>query len=198
MQSEDTQGQGIAATNVSDTLSAAAWKIDPLPQIDARWFVVHTQPHNEIRAAANLAQQEFQTFCPSERRTVRHARKTKTVLAPLFPSYIFVQLDLAFDQWRSINGTRGVDRIITYGDQPAPVPQGIVEDLRRRTAGDGAMDWTTTMKVGDKVVISDGPFAKFIGTLEHLDSSGRVQVLLDLLGRAVRVSVKGRAIAPAS
>jgi transcription antitermination factor NusG len=46
------------------------------------------------------------------------------------------------------------------------------------------------------VVISDGPFAKFVGTLEQLDAAGRVLVLLDLLGRSVRVSVKTDGVGP--
>jgi Transcription antiterminator len=185
------------ALNERFTPAAAAWENLEAPGLDGRrWFVVHTQPHNEMRAVANLHQQDFSTFCPSLRRTVRHARQVKTVLAPLFPNYIFVQLDTAIDRWRCINGTRGVVRLITQGDHPVPVPQCIVEDLQLRTASDGAVDWAASFKLGDAVMIADGPFAKFVGTLERLDAAGRVQVLLDLLGRSVRVSVRGQAISP--
>ena len=163
-----------------------------------RWFVVHAQPKNEMRAVANLDRQGFQTFCPCVRHTVRHARKSTLTLLPLFPGYVFVQIDVSVDQWRSINGTRGVIRLITNGDDPVPVPVGIVEDIKRRISPDGAMDWTSTLKIGDQVKISDGPFAAFIGTLEKLDASGRVRVLLDLLGRSVSVSLPAEKIAPAS
>ena len=162
------------------------------------WFVVHTQPKNEARAAENLARQAFKVFFPSMRRTIKHARKTSVVLAPLFPGYLFVALNREVDRWRSINGTRGVIRLITNGEEPVAVPHGIVEDLQRRVGANGALDWTLSLKQGDRVSIVDGPFASFVGTLEHLDASGRIQLLLDLLGRSVRVSVGKDNVAPPS
>ena len=184
-----------ASSQVADQQSAA---LNDLAAVaGGRWFVVHAQPRNEMRAVANLNRQGFQTFCPCVRHTVRHARKSTLTLVPLFPGYVFVQVDVSVDQWRSINGTRGVIRLITNGDDPVPVPVGIVEDLQRRISPDGAMDWTSSFKVGDQVKISDGPFAAFIGKLEKLDASGRVRVLLDLLGRSVTVSLHAETIAPA-
>jgi transcriptional antiterminator RfaH len=160
--------------------------------------VVHTQPHAESRAVDNLERQAFNTFCPRTRRTVRHARKLMPVLAPLFPNYLFVRLDMRRDRWRSVNGTRGVVRIITQGEVPLAVPRGVVEALQARMGGDGAIDLSGSLKVGDVVRICDGPFAEFIGTLEQLDGAGRVRVLLNLMGRAVSVVARTQMIAPAA
>lgn len=162
-----------------------------------RWYVVHTQPKNEMRAVENLNRQGFRIFCPRERRKVRHARKTTEVMAPLFPCYVFVQLDRSIDLWRSINGTRGVIRLIANGDEPIAVPKGVVENLQRRMGADGVMDLAEQLKTGDQVTIAEGPFAAMTGTLQNLDAAGRVQILLDLLGQAVRVSVASRAISRA-
>lgn len=164
----------------------------------ARWFVVHTQPHNEARAIVNLHRQGFVTFNPCVRRTKSHARKKTPSLEPLFPSYVFVLFDPERDQWRCINGTFGVIRLISNGDVPAAVPDGVVEALQQRTCDDGALNWTSTLQVGDQVRITEGPFAELAGTLEHLDGSGRVKVLLDMLGRAVSVMIRGQAVMPKS
>lgn len=160
------------------------------------WYVVHTQPHNECRAITNLDRQGFLSFNPCVRRTIRHARKRSTVLAPLFPNYVFVQFDPSRDQWRCINGTFGVVRLITNGEVPSAVPDCVITALRARIGDDGAMDWTLSLRVGDQVRIVEGPFADFIGTLEHLDAAGRVRVLLDMLGRSVSVVMAGNAVAP--
>jgi transcription elongation factor/antiterminator RfaH len=161
----------------------------------ARWHVVHTHPHAEDRAIDNLERQSFETFCPRIRKTVRHARKVAHVLAPMFPSYLFVRLDVKRDRWRSINGTHGVVRILTQGEIPLPVPRGVVEALRARTGGEGAIDLSTSLKVGDVVKISNGPFSDFVGTLDYLDGAGRVRVLLDLMGRAVSVVTRSQMVA---
>jgi transcriptional antiterminator RfaH len=136
---------------------------------------------------------------PKREKTVRHARKLRTVVAPFFPRYMFVVLDLERDQWRPINGTRGVanlvmqgDRnLVMQGDRPQPVPLGIVETLVASTGEDGLLKVRPRLNVGDPVRLLQGPFAEYLGTLDRLDDSGRVRVLLEMLGRRVPVTVDG-------
>ena len=163
-----------------------------------RWYVVHTQPHAEGRAAANLERQGYLLFCPRMRKTVRHARKATATLAPLFPNYLFVRLDVSRHRWRGVNGTRGVVRLIVQGETPLPVPLGVVEALQDRLGADGVFEWTEALKIGQSVRISSGPFADLVGTLERLDDDGRVRVLLDILGRSVSVALRCEALMPAA
>jgi transcriptional antiterminator RfaH len=51
---------------------------------------------------------------------------------------------------------------------------------------------------GQEVRILSGPFADLRGKLERLDGSGRVQVLLDIMGKAVPVSIHRSALSPAA
>lgn len=137
-------------------------------------------------------------FCPRYRKTVRHARKAKSVLAPLCPNYLFLGLDASRDLWRTVNGTRGVVRLIAQGETPAPLPHGIVEDLLAKTNAGGVIDWMPTFKIGQAVRIADGLFADLVGTLEHLDAVGRVRVRLELLGRHVFVALRCEALMAAA
>jgi transcriptional antiterminator RfaH len=162
------------------------------------WYVVHTHTHYEMRVIEHLQRQLFTAFCPYTRKSVRHARRTETKQAPFFPNYVFVQLDASQRPWRCINGTIGVVRLITNGETPAPVPVGIVEHLHILTAANGVVNWVPPLKAGDPVRISTGPFAALVGTLEHLDASGRARVLLNLLGREVSVALSGGAISSAA
>src|SRR5512134_2387887 len=58
-----------------------------------RWYVVQTQPNREAMALVNLHRQGFRAFMPQVVKTVRHARRTRTLRAPLFPRYFFTLLD---------------------------------------------------------------------------------------------------------
>ncbi len=165
--------------------------------VRADWYVVNTQPRAESRAKHHLEMQRYRVFCPRYRKIVRHARTTKSALAPLFPNYLFVCLDLSRDQWRSINGTRGVVRLLQQDGAPQAVPDGVVENLQAKTRADGTFDWTSTLEIGGTVRIADGPFAELLGTLEYLDAAGRVRVLLELLGRSVSVGLRSEALLPA-
>lgn len=163
-----------------------------------RWYVAQTQPRAEGRAITHLERQGYEVFCPRYRKTVCHARKARQVLVPLFPNYLFLHLDTSRDLWRAVNGTRGVARLISQGETPAPLPQGIVEDLLAKADAGGVMDWTPTFKIGQAVRIADGPFMDLVGKLEHLDAAGRVRVLLELLGRHVSVALRCEALIAAA
>jgi transcription elongation factor/antiterminator RfaH len=156
-----------------------------------RWFVVHTLPHQEKRAQNQLENQRYRTFLPKREKTIRHARKLRTVVAPFFPRYMFIILDPERDQWRPVNGTLGVGGMVMQGDRPQPVPPGIVETLVASTGSDGLLQLRPQLNVGDPVRLTQGPFAEYLGTLDRLDDSGRVRVLLDMLGRRVPILVEG-------
>ncbi len=163
-----------------------------------RWYAVHCLPRKEAGAQMQLANQGFQTFLPRIRKTRRHARKLDTVLVSFFPRYLFVALDMERDRWRCINGTIGVSRLVMQNDRPQALPGGVVEHLLTFANGDGVMsfDKEGRLKVGQEVELLDGPFASKLGTIECLGSDERVRLLLDLMGRKVRVNVASRDVMP--
>ena len=101
-------------------------------ELHPRWFVAHTHPHAEAKATAHLNRQGFDIYFPRYLKRRRHARRIETVAAPLFPRYLFVAIDLNVQRWRSIYSTVGVSRLVCNGDDPTPVPDGIVEALKQR------------------------------------------------------------------
>ena len=163
-----------------------------------RWYVAMTLPRKERLAATNLANQHYRSFLPVHLETRRHARAFRTVLAPVFPRYIFVILDVGEQRWRSVNGTLGVQRLIAHGERPSPVPPGIVETLIQSSDHRGALIYRTDdLAIGARVQLVAGPFAGSLVILQRLDGAGRVQVLLELLGGPVKVTTARDAVAAA-
>jgi transcription elongation factor/antiterminator RfaH len=154
-----------------------------------RWFAVQCLSRREAGAAAHLGNQGYETFLPCCRKIRRHARRIDTVLAPFFPGYLFVAMDLSRDRWRSVNGTYGVARLVMQGDAPAPLPVDFVATLRRACDERGVMSPGRDLKPGQSVRFLAGPFADSVGELERLDGPDRVRVLLDILGRGTSVTV---------
>jgi len=135
---------------------------------------------------------------PLFEKTIRHARKLRNVRAPLFPRYLFVILDLARDSWSPVRGTIGVSRLFATQDgRPVPVPVGVVESLLERSDGQ-VTRLDSNLVRGQRVRILSGPFADFAGTLARLDDAGRVQVLLEMMGTEVPVTLSRSALAPAA
>ena len=161
-----------------------------------RWFVVRTRTQRELQASEQLINQGFRVFVPRCWKNRRHARRVETISAPLFPRYIFTVINRTRDRWRSINGTMGVDRLLTCGGEPQPVPRGLVESLILATDAEGNVHSSCNLREGQSIKILAGPFADLVGRLEGLDEKGRVRVLLELLGGNVRVNVPTSLVAP--
>jgi transcription antitermination factor NusG len=163
-----------------------------------KWYVAHTLPRREMTAFFQLERQGFRVFLPRHKKTLRHARKFRFVDAPLFPGYLFVSFDPHRHRWRSINGTIGVANLILANDQPVAAPVGVVETLIRSTSSDGLLRYREDLEPGQKIRLVAGPFAERLGVLVRLDDAGRIDVLLELMGAAVRVRVSRDCVEAAS
>ncbi|MCS3765310.1 transcription termination/antitermination protein NusG [Bradyrhizobium centrosematis] len=157
---------------------------------EQQWFVVQTQPNAERRALTNLIRQRFEVYLPCYLKRRSHAGKADVVAAPLFPRYLFVSIDLATQQWRAINSTFGVSKLLCRGERPAALPKGIIAHLRSREDQRGLMRLDQcSFSPGKRVRVVDGAFYGQFGIFEMMSDRERVAVLLDLLGRTVRVEM---------
>jgi transcriptional antiterminator RfaH len=166
---------------------------------DSSWFVVQTHPHAEAKAAAHLERQGYSVYLPRYLKRRRHARRIEIVPAPLFPSYLFVVIDMFSQRWRVIQSTVGVSRLVCSGEEPAVLPAAIINALQSQhnDAGFVQLDLRPRFNPGDRVRIVDGAFAACLGLYEGMADRERIAILLDLLGRKVRVVLDVDAIAAA-
>lgn len=164
------------------------------------WYVAQTQIQSEAKACANLVQQGFEVYLPCYLRTVRHARRANVVKAPLFPSYIFVRIDMESQRWRAINSTIGVKRLVGHEGTPARIATDVVEGLKEHELADGFLSMVTPtvrLKTGDAVRILRGAFDSCRGIFQAQTDNERVEILLEMLGRKVRVVTDAQLIEPA-
>jgi transcriptional antiterminator RfaH len=161
-----------------------------------QWYVVHTHTLGETKALFHLKRQGFDAYLPLYKKTRRHARKVDVVARPLFPRYLFVSLNIATDRWWSVQSTVGVSHLVCHGEHPTAVPGGMIDALRRREDADGycAISELDAFKKGQVVEISDGPFSDFMGIFDAVSDTDRVYILLNLMGREVRVRVSVQAV----
>lgn len=150
------------------------------------WITIMTRPNCEVLAAENLQRQGFTYYCP--RFKLERPAKA-AVIRPLFPRYMFVLVEQA---WYSIRGTRGVSLILTAeGGKPQYIPASIIDNLRSREGPDGLVNLTPPPRfsVGSKVKCEGGPLAGHALIYAGMSAKDRVNVLIEMLGRQVKVDV---------
>jgi transcriptional antiterminator RfaH len=165
----------------------------------ARWYVTQTQVNAEVKAAQNLLRQGFSVYLPRYLKRRSHARKIEKVAAPLFPRYLFVSIDIGTQRWRSIQSTYGVSHLVLNGSEPAPVAEAVIDSLKAREDQNGLvkLDHRPKFAIGEKVRVLAGVFAENLGLFDGMADRDRVAILLELLGRKVRVSIEADMVAAA-
>jgi transcriptional antiterminator RfaH len=155
-----------------------------------QWYAVHTKPRAEVQAKNALSQKGIVVYLPMV-RVVRVNPRTRPV-APLFPSYLFVQADLEQVGQAAINWVPGVLSLVSFGGNPAAVPDPVVEHIRRRLTeieervGQGKAPF----RQGDHVRITAGSLHELDAVFDRpLTSSGRARVLIQFLGRLAAAEV---------
>lgn len=160
------------------------------------WYAVHTHPNLENRAVFHLSRQGYGVYLPRYLKRRSHARKVDHVPAPLFPRYLFFNIDEAAGQWRSINSTVGVSQLVCQGTRPVEVAGEIIDSIRQQENNKGlvALNPAKSFSLGDKIQVNAGPFDQRIGLFEELSDNQRVTLLLDLMGQQVRVRVNAEQV----
>lgn len=154
-----------------------------------RWFLAQLKPNCADIADKNLKRQGFKTFLPREEWTREKNGKFVTTRRPLFSGYIFVAFDVAKGLWGKINATSGVTRLVSLGKEPTVVPTELVIELKKRCDDDGKLLSPESLKAGDHVTLTRGPFANFAAEVEQIAQDRRAWVLMELMGTKTRVAV---------
>lgn len=132
------------------------------------WWVVYTKPKNEEIVSSQLKKIDLEVYNPKIK---------KKKVSPLFPCYIFVNVD-SWKYYRIIKYTRGVRKILGCEGIPYVLPEEIINILKEREK-DGYVEIQPKLNRGDNVIIKYGPFKNFIGVFEEeLSDRERVRILL--------------------
>jgi transcription antitermination factor NusG len=91
----------------------------------SQWFCIQILGNLRGTAEFHLKRQSFEPFFP---RIIVRRSKTESYIEALFQNYGFVKFDVEVDQWRSVNGTRGVVSLLPkWTLLPEPMSAGFVE-----------------------------------------------------------------------
>lgn len=155
------------------------------------WCVVYTNVNKETIAEKNLIGQNFITYMPKYKKIISHARKISMVIKPLFPRYLFVNVDLVAQRWPIINSTYGVNAIISMEGKPVIISEEIINKIKLCEKPDENINVVpySFMTKGDEVNILEGVFSGKKGIFNGLTDNNRVKVLFNLLGKEVTLSV---------
>jgi len=153
------------------------------------WIVAKIKPNQDKIALQNLERQNFIFFQPKFETTAKIKNKFKVTIKPVFPGYIFINVNYKNSDWHKINNTRGLSAIIAFGNKIPIIPNELIKDLKDRFILNTKLQNPYVFKKGMHVEITNGPFSTILGNIDEINADKRIWILLDILGKQTRVSV---------
>lgn len=93
------------------------------------WYAVYTKPRWEKKVASLLAEKGIEYYCPLNKVVKQWSDRKKTVLEPLFKSYVFVHVDET-EKWELLN-INGVVNYVHWLGKPAKIKDSEIDNVKK-------------------------------------------------------------------
>lgn len=184
-----------------------------------RCFIFIAEPQREKTAVVGLVARRFKAMCPMvykaraiKDRAGRHLKDEngrkmwKKIEEPMFRGYGLITFQVgheAFEEARKVPGVSAFVRKINSAGEMAPAAllPAVVDAIRREEERQmsayelaqrtGSDKLKIPFVAGGVARIDGGPYDDWVGKMQKLSKSGRVTLLLSMLGGEIPVEVDG-------
>jgi transcription termination/antitermination protein NusG len=167
--------------------------------VEKKWYIVNCQSSCENTAKSaieerirshNLSELFGEILIPSENVVELHKGQKTTRSRKFFPGYIFVQMEMTEKSWHLIKGSSKVSGFIG-GRTPQPISEDEVARIAKQmVVGAEKPKPKVRFELGEAVMVVDGPFSNFNGTVEEInEDKGKIKVLVSIFGRPTPVEL---------
>ena len=166
-----------------------------------RWYIVHAYSNFEKKVAESIKERAKaagldhlfdEVLVPAEEVVeVRRGRKIHAE-RKLFPSYVMVKMEMTDPGYLLIKNTPKVTGFLGSENKAIPISDDeAMRILHQVKEGVERPKPSVTFEIGEKVRVSDGPFASFEGHVEEVDElRARVKVGVSIFGRPTPVELE--------
>jgi transcriptional antiterminator RfaH len=146
------------------------------------WYALQSKFQQENLLWEQLSIRNIDAYYP--RMFVNPVNPRAKKIKPYFPGYMFVNVDLDQVGSSTFQWMPGVARMVSFGNEFAPIPDHLMQAIRERVDAINASESGSAenFKPGDLVVLKSGAFAGYEAIFDsRLPGQDRVRVLLHLL-----------------
>ena len=168
---------------------------------DARWYIVHAYSNFEKKVASTIREQaEMQGLTdlieeievPTEEVVEVVRGRKRTIEKRHMPGYVLVKMRMTDEAYHLIKNTPKVTGFLGPQGKPMPMRDAEVNGILNRVEeGEAAPRNLIRFDIGERVKVTDGPFASFEGAVDSIDEdTGRLKVTVTIFGRATPVDLE--------
>lgn len=176
----------------------------PKKKAEKRWYIVNTYSGYENKVKVdlekrieymNMGEKIFRVEVPQRSVTqVKGGKKTEKD-EKVFPGYVLVEMIMDEDSWYVVRHTTGVTRFVGTQKYPIPAKDSEIKKVIGRSTTETAQKIELDVKVGDKIRITSGPFAEFVGEItEVYPDKAKIRANISIFGRETPVELEYKQI----
>lgn len=152
------------------------------------WYTLHYKRFSYGILKGELNRGEIEYYDPY----IWIDQRGKKIIKPLFPTYMFLRLDVERGDWHRLRYVHGVKYLLPKDGTPLNIRDDYVEWLRNKveTHNNGDINLAKKLQQGDKVTVSNGPLQSLEGVFQEHSSKGRCVILLQFFHEYRLVEIK--------
>jgi transcription antitermination factor NusG len=153
-----------------------------------QWFALRVKPRFEKTVATIARNKGYEEFLPLYQSRRRWSDRFKAVDLPLFPGYVFCQLNPEYRL--PILTIPGALHFIGIGRTPTPIDDREIAALQTAMQAGLWAEPCPFLDIGQRVRLEEGPLAGLEGLLIEVRKKQRLIVSVTLLKRSVAVEIE--------
>lgn len=170
-------------------------KEDEFVPEEGNWYVLCTRSRFEKKLAENFKKSGIQHFLPIRIERKQWSDRWKNVETPLFPGYIFVQMDES-NRFKILN-TNGAVRFLYWNGAYAKLSRRDVQMINYALEDKQELEVVDNeLFEGQEVKITSGPFKGFDAKLVHHNGKGKLLLEVKAIAQGVLIEIGNAQIVP--
>jgi transcriptional antiterminator NusG len=185
-----------------------------ITQAGPKWYILQCIRATDNQALEAFGSQSIRTYYPKiiqlkpmprNRMSASQRHAGMTIQVPtevaLFPRYLFLHMDFEQQRFRTGFDLKEVGGFLSRDVHPIYLPDEVINSIKGRENNGiipGKDSLRAVFSIGDKVTVTNGPFASFPGiveegldvAIEKLAPNLRIKVAVNIFGRATPVDLE--------
>lgn len=160
------------------------------------WFLIYCRPKQDARAEENLMRQGFDVFRPTINVIRSKIGCSNTIKCePLFPRYLFVNVDPSAKSIAPVVSTFGVASFVKFGDVYAKASDELIVEIKDKVKNLSAIgNEVKEIKAGEEVYVDGHGFDHVKAIYCNPCGNERAMILMKILGKESRLLVPERCL----
>nr|BFF38257.1 UpxY family transcription antiterminator [Tenacibaculum mesophilum] len=155
------------------------------------WYALYVKSRWEKKVHESLKDISLESFLPQIKTIKQWSDRKKTILKPLFPSYVFVNINssLEFHKALSVNGACAY---IRFGKEYARVTEKEINQIKLLIGDENISDIETNvelLKIGEVKKITYGPLSGLDCEIIKTDNHNKIIVRINSLQQNIVATV---------